>query len=115
MKEGPLSSLWRLNLSVIQKRSQSSTQKVEWECVKATGKEIGKISHHTACLMNTKDVVFYGGLRGEDSNPLVYVLDLVKNIWTNVVLKVSKSSNPFRTQSAQEMTTLSVRWLMAVS
>jgi len=43
--------------------------------------------------MNTKDVVFYGGLRGEDSNPLVYVLDLVKNSWTNVALKVTKYSN----------------------
>lgn len=48
--------------------------------------------------MNTKDVVFYGGLRGEDSNPLVYVLDLVKNSWTNVALKVTKYSNLFRTQ-----------------
>jgi hypothetical protein len=36
--------------------------------VATSGKDIGKISHHTCAKVSAKEVVFFGGLKGENSS-----------------------------------------------
>jgi len=43
--------------------------------VQTSGRSPGKISHHKATVLNAKDVLIYGGLKGEDSNPDVFILN----------------------------------------
>ena len=44
----------------------------EWELVNTSGRGPGRISHHTASVTASKDVIIYGGLRGEDSNQEIF-------------------------------------------
>jgi len=60
---------------------------VEWEPVKVTGQDIGKISHHSAFCVAPGKVVFYGGLVGEDSNSKIFLLDLNKHQVSTIPLK----------------------------
>ena len=50
---------------------------------------MGKISHHSAMVVSNSKVLLYGGLMGEDSNNEVFMLDLTRNHWSTVALKVS--------------------------
>lgn len=59
----------------------------EWEPVKQNGKGPGKISHHTASPCENH-VMFYGGIRGEDSMDSIYCFTVENSMWTNVI-KVS--------------------------
>ena len=89
LKEGPIASLWRVNLSAIQKMKSNPTNPVSWELINSSGRDIGRISHHTCALVSAKEVVFFGGLKGEDSSKSAFILNLLNNSWSNVVLKVS--------------------------
>lgn len=91
LKEGPIASLWRVNLSAIQRMKSNPTSPVSWELISSSGRDIGKISHHTCALVSAKEVVFFGGLKGEDSSKSAFILNLLNNSWSNVVLKVSLS------------------------
>ena len=68
LKEGPIASLWRVSLSAIHRMKSNPTSPVGWELVSSSGRDIGKISHHTCALVSAKEVVFFGGLKGEDSS-----------------------------------------------
>jgi len=74
-----MSSVWRVNLSKVHAMDEDPYMTVEWEPVKTTGNDIGKISHHSAVVCAPGKVIFYGGLVGEDSNDKVYLFDLMKH------------------------------------
>lgn len=90
MKEGAISSLWRVNLTAVQQLQQGVNKQVGWDCVTTNGKDIGKISHHTCCMVSAKEVAFFGGLKGDSSSNNVFLLNLAGNTWSNVALKVRK-------------------------
>jgi hypothetical protein len=79
LKEGPVSSLWRVNLSAIHKMKANPMSPVSWEHISTSGKDIGRISHHTVALVSAKEVVFFGGLKGEDSIKSAFILNLSNN------------------------------------
>jgi len=70
LKEGSISTMWRLNLTRIHQMMEEENNEInfEWEKIATTGRGPGRISHHTACILPSKDVIIYGGLKGEDSN-----------------------------------------------
>ena len=88
LKEGAMCSLWRVNLTKVHMMDEDPYLTVEWEPIKTTGQDIGKISHHSAIVVGPMKVLFYGGLIGEDSNDKVYILDLNKHVWSVIPLKV---------------------------
>jgi len=51
LKEGPVASLWRVNINLIHRMMINQDQKVEWEQINTTGKDSpGKISHSSAIV-----------------------------------------------------------------
>ena len=56
----------------------------EWELVQTTGRGPGRISHHTSSVRPSKEVVFYGGLKGEDSNAEIFLFNPNTNSWLTV-------------------------------
>lgn len=93
MKEGSIASMWRLNLTKIHQMMEEDNNEAnfEWEQVHTTGRGPGRISHHTASVTASKDVIVYGGLRGEDSNHEIFQFNPNTNNWLNVTFSVSKS------------------------
>ena len=65
------------------------SQSVEWEPVATQGRGPGKISHHTASVRPNKEVVIYGGLRGEDSNSEIFLFSPTNYTWMLVQASVS--------------------------
>lgn len=94
LKEGAMSSLWRVNLTKVHAMDEDPYLTVEWEPVKTVGGDIGKISHHSAVVCAPNKVIFYGGLVGEDSNDKVYLFDLVKHSWSQIPLKCDSEIPP---------------------
>jgi len=94
LKEGSISSMWRLNLTGILAMAEddNSNSQVEWELVNTTGRSPGRISHHTVSVRPDKNVIFYGGLKGEDSNSEIFLFNPNSNSWLNVNLSVSGPS-----------------------
>lgn len=68
LKEGSHSSMWRVSLTGIRELNTDPFYPVEWELVTTHGQGLGKISHHTASVHGPREVIFYGGLFGEDNN-----------------------------------------------
>jgi hypothetical protein len=62
---------------------------IEWELVQTSGRGPGRISHHTVSVRPTKEVVMYGGLKGEDSNSEIFLFNPNTNTWTTVPFSVS--------------------------
>jgi hypothetical protein len=89
LKEGPISTLWRVNLTLIQQLHDVTSTKVGWEQITTTGKDIGKISHHTCAIINNKEILFSGGLKGDVSENQVFCLNLLTNLWTQLKVNVS--------------------------
>ena len=89
LKEGPISTLWRVNLTLIQQLHENPQTKVGWEQIMTTGKDIGKISHHTCAMITPKEILFSGGLKGDSSSQSVFTLNLLTNVWSNVKVNVS--------------------------
>jgi len=84
LKEGAHSSMWRVCISGILNLRQDPYHPVEWECVNTHGAGLGRISHHTASVRNSNEVVFYGGLKGEESNKLICLFNCSTNTWNEV-------------------------------
>lgn len=86
LKEGSIASMWRLNLTKIHQMMEEDNNEAnfEWEQVHTTGRGPGRISHHTASVTASKDVIVYGGLRGEDSNHEIFQFNPNTNNWLNV-------------------------------
>ena len=92
LKEGSIASMWRLNLSSIHSLMEDDgnfNQIAEWELVQTTGRGPGRISHHTVSVRPSKEVVFYGGLKGEDSNNEIFLFNPNTNAWLSVNPSVS--------------------------
>ena len=91
LKEGSIATMWRLNLTGIHAMAEDdgSGSAIEWELVQTTGRGPGRISHHTVSVRPTKEVVFYGGLKGEDSNSEIFLFNPNTNTWTTVTTSVS--------------------------
>lgn len=69
LKEGTVSSLWRINLTCIQQLQQGMNKPVGWECIQTSAKnDIGKISHHRCAMISANEVVFFGGNKPEGNN-----------------------------------------------
>jgi hypothetical protein len=85
--------MWRLNLSKIHMMMEMNDNEAnfEWETVQTTGKGPGRISHHTASVMPSKEVIMYGGLKGEDSNHEIFQFNPSTSSWLNVTFSVSAS------------------------
>lgn len=96
LKEGSISTMWRLNLSGIHQilEEDMSGDVGEWELVQTTGRGPGRISHHTASVRPSKEIVFYGGLRGEESNSEIFLFNPSTNNWLNVNPSVSTARSP---------------------
>jgi hypothetical protein len=86
LKEGSIASLWRINLSATRELHSGVNRSVNWECISTSGKEVGKISHHTCAMISAKDVCFFGGIKGGVTNPEISALNLTNNIWTTIKL-----------------------------
>lgn len=89
LKEGAISTIWRVNLTAIRELQQNQTRQVGWEQITTTGKDIGMISHHTCAMVSAKEILFFGGLKGENSSQAVFLLNLASNVWSSVTCKVS--------------------------
>ena len=91
MKEGSIASMWRLNLTNIHTTLEDGgpNDVSEWELVQTTGRGPGRISHHTVSVRPTKEVIFYGGLKGEDSNSEIFLFNPNTNAWLTVNPSVS--------------------------
>ena len=57
--------------------------------MQTTGRGPGRISHHTAHVRPSKEVVIYGGLKGEDSSAEIYLFNPNTNAWQTVLMSVS--------------------------
>ena len=93
LKEGSIASMWRLNLSSIHQMLEEDGTAIdcEWELVQTTGRGPGRISHHTVSVRPSKEVVFYGGLKGEDSNAEIFLFNPNTNAWLSVNPSVSRA------------------------
>ena len=93
MKEGSIDTMWRVSLTGVHALNQDPFYPVEWELVSTQGKAPGKISHHTCSIINQgKEVLFYGGLKGDDSNSEIYIYNALASSWTTMLLAVSNSN-----------------------
>ena len=84
--------MWRLNLTSIHQMLEEDVAGdagTEWELVHTTGRGPGRISHHTGSVRPTKEVIFYGGLKGEDSNSEIFLFNPNTNAWLTVNPSVS--------------------------
>lgn len=89
LKEGSIASMWRLNLSSIHSLMEDDgnfNAIADWELVQTTGRGPGRISHHTASVRPSKEVVFYGGLKGEDSSNEIFLFNPNTNAWLAVTM-----------------------------
>ena len=90
LKEGPLSSLWRINLTNVAQLSQGGNKAVGWEHVPTNPKnDIGRISHHKCAMISAAEVAFFGGNRTEGANNSCHVLNLLNNTWSVIAMTVS--------------------------
>ena len=88
MKEGNVASMWRLNCTTVQQLQQGIQKSFCWEQISTTGKDLGKISHHSCAMVSAKEIAFFGGLQGESSNTQIALLNLLKNQWSSLSIKV---------------------------
>ena len=87
LKEGSIATMWRLNLTSIHQMLEEDVAGdagTEWELVHTTGRGPGRISHHTGSVRPSKEVIFYGGLKGEDSNSEIFLFNPNTNSWLTV-------------------------------
>lgn len=52
--------------------------------MQTSGRGPGRISHHTVSVRPTKEVVFYGGLKGDESNNEIFLFNPNTNAWLQV-------------------------------
>lgn len=119
MKEGSIATMWRVNLSGVKELFRDANFPVEWEPITTTGRNPGKISHHKAFVMNEQSVLIYGGLKGEDSNPDIFLFNTVNNSWTTMQYAVSmlqlQTNRTLPSNCRPEMIILSTIAVMAAS
>ena len=92
LKEGSISTMWRVNLTALQQLHQGMQKSFNWEEVQTTGKDLGKISHHSCAMVSAKEIAFFGGLNALGSNNDVCLLNLVNNTYSALALKVRAHS-----------------------
>jgi len=74
--------MWCVNLTKIHMLKEDPFYAVEWQQVQSQGgRSPGKISHHTASVQSDTEVVFYGGLKGEDSCNEIFMFDVPSCTW----------------------------------
>jgi len=89
LKEGALPSIWRVNLTALQQLHKGVQKAVCWEQVTTNGRDMGRISHHKCAMVSSKEVVFFGGLRGDTSNNnQLSILNLVSGTWSSLNTKI---------------------------
>ena len=86
LKEGAIATMWRLNLTSIHSMmaDDGAATSCEWEQVNTTGRAPGRISHHTTQVRPSKEVIFYGGLKGDDNNDEIFLFNPNTNGWVTV-------------------------------
>lgn len=88
LKEGAIETMWCVNLTKVHLLQDDPYYPVEWEMVCPNGRGPGKISHHTASVQSD-EVVFYGGLKGEDSCADIFLFDVPTCTWSTLNLGAS--------------------------
>lgn len=87
LKEGAMNSMWRVDLNGIHGLFKDPYHPVAWEPVQGKGQDLGRISHHSAIVFrDDADVIFYGGMKGEDSNPDIALFQTETATWSKVKL-----------------------------
>lgn len=89
LKEGSIATMWRVNINGIKALFRDPFFPVEWEPIVPQGRNPGKISHHRAFVVSQQNVLVYGGLKGEDSSPDIFLFNAIANTWSNVQFAVS--------------------------
>lgn len=89
LKEGSIATMWRVNINGMKALFRDPFYPVEWEPIALQGRNPGKISHHKAFVISQQNVLVYGGLKGEDSNPDIFLYNAIANTWSNVQFAVS--------------------------
>lgn len=85
LKEGPVQSMWRLNLTEALAMDHDASLQCFWEPIKPTGKGPKRVSYHSAVMIGPALVAFYGGLyEGDDACNTIYTLNLEKNAWSQL-------------------------------
>jgi N-acetylneuraminic acid mutarotase len=80
IKEGPMSSMWRLSLENLKKMKANAEHPVSWEVVSQKGACPGKLSHHTAAVFGNSVVVF-GGMQDYDNSTEAFEFDALRHSW----------------------------------
>lgn len=81
IKEGPMSSMWKLSVSAIEELMEDSEYGVSWTPVTCTGaNQPGRISHHKPVVFGSS-VVIFGGLSGMKEINEAYEFDSIKSSW----------------------------------
>jgi hypothetical protein len=87
--------MWRVSLTGIRELTEDPFYPVSWEQIHTEGKGLGRISHHRASVQSATEVLFYGGLLGDESNNRVVSFDCTNNLWTRVdMTNVSAQNSP---------------------
>ena len=84
LKEGTVASMWRVNLTLLQQLHQGDNQQVGWSPVTTTGKDLGRISHHSCAMVSAKEVAFFGGMQGDNSFSGVSLLNMLNLQWATL-------------------------------
>lgn len=86
-----MNSMWKVDLNAIHQLFQDNFYPVAWEHVQTKGKDLGRISHHSTIPFGA-DVIFYGGMKGEDSNPDIALFKTTTATWS--MLKLNGDALP---------------------
>jgi len=85
LKEGAMNSMWRVDLNAIHQLFKDPYHPVAWQHVVGKGQDLGRISHHSTIVFGS-DVIFYGGMKGEDSNPDIALFKTETATWSKIQL-----------------------------
>jgi len=85
LKEGPVQTMWRLNLTETLAMENDASLQCCWESVKPTGKGPKRVSYHDSIMISPTMVAFYGGLyEGNEDCNTIWALNLEKNAWSQL-------------------------------
>lgn len=94
-EQGSFDTMWRVDLGKIKLLKEDSSQNIEWEPVKFKGNSPGRISHHTAHVIeDSPDVIIYGGIKGDESNPDVYNFNVDTFTWSKLQFNSDGNAAP---------------------
>jgi len=83
IKEGPMSNMWRLNISKVSELIDDPDYEVSWEPVNCKGHLPGNISFHKAEVFGSNVLIFGGIIENDNAND-AYEFDSNKLVWSKL-------------------------------